>query len=716
MPRVDRTLTVQAPVDRVYQWWARWENLPSVLPRIRQVKRTGPLTTHWTAEDNHGQLIEWDAVITQDLPQRQLAWEAKAGPVKLKGLVEFETLPNDATRLHLVLSEEGGTGPMLLGELADLDAGLATFQADIESHPPMPPLPIAYPYRDLFYRAMAATAGVLLVGGMAWGLVNLMEVWMILLGALLVGATLNPAVIFLMKWRLPRLLAVAVTFLTVLVGLGVVFVVLIPGIMAQGQELASKLPAYAGELQSYLTRLNTEHPNIPAGTQVMEFLAAQASSVLGNAFSLTTRFVWILVVALSVLFLSLFMLLDGARLQDTLMRLMPIPQRSHMPALLHTVQERVGQYMLGVAFICGLAGVLTWAVLAVMGVPYALLIGAAQHLAAQVQGQHVALDGGIDPVGLGGPVEGGGCRVEHARPARHQPQRHAAGLGALGQKPAAVRGELGGDRRAKGPHAVAPDEQELLVTGGAGRHVDAAQEHLAGVDPAHQALELVAALELHEGHGLAGRHHGQALLAGAIDGDEGQALPVGRPGHAARQHPAVGQDRHGLGGLEVLHEQRVWSRLRLGGVPRLAGRRLVAMLDVGQPAVRRARQAVALGRAVARAGELAGEGLPDVDVRRLAHLAVAEESEASGVGQPRRLVGQQGGHAVDAAGGGRRLGGRGIFGGRRRLGRRGEADVDEGEADQDRGQAGAQPRAHRPHQVPPSPWNFLTVQSMLDSE
>ena len=376
MPRVDRTLTVQAPVDRVYQWWARWENLPSVLPRIRQVKRTGPLTTHWTAEDNHGQPIEWDAVITQDLPQRQIAWEAKAGPVKLKGLVEFEALPNDATRLHLVLSEEGGTGPMLLGEPADLDAALATFQADIEALPPVPPLPIAYPYRDLFYRAMAATAGVLVVGGVAWGLVTLMEVWMILLGALLVGATLNPAVVFLEKWRLPRLLAVAVTFLTVLVGLGVVFVVLIPGIMAQGQELASKLPAYAGELQTYLTRLNAEHPNIPAGTQVMQFLAAQASTVLGNAFSLTTRFMWILVVVLSVLFLSLFMLLDGARLQETLMRLMPIPQRSHVPALLHTVQERVGQYMLGVAFICGLAGVLTWGVLAVMGVPYALLIGA----------------------------------------------------------------------------------------------------------------------------------------------------------------------------------------------------------------------------------------------------------------------------------------------------------------------------------------------------
>jgi predicted PurR-regulated permease PerM len=377
LPRVERTLIVQAPVDRVYLWWARWENLPAVMPRLRQVTRTGPLTTHWKAEAADGTPVEWDTVITQDLPQRQLAWESKAGPVRLKGQVEFEALSGDRTRLHLILSEEGTTGPLLL---EDFDAALAAFQATIEGGPAVPPLPVAYPYRDLFYKAMSATAGVLLVAGVAWGLLSLVEVWMIVLGALLVSATLSPAVAFLMRLRMPRLLAVAVTFLTVLAGLTIVFVVLIPGIMVQGQELAAKLPAYAGELQAYLTQLNAKHPSIPAGTQVMGFLGEQASVVLGNAFSLTTRFIWLLVVVLSIMFLSLFMLIDGARLQDALMRLVPIPQKSHMPALIHTVQERVGQYMLGVAFICGLAGVLTWAALALMGVPYALLIGASTTL------------------------------------------------------------------------------------------------------------------------------------------------------------------------------------------------------------------------------------------------------------------------------------------------------------------------------------------------
>ena len=376
MARLERTLIVQAPVDRVYHWWATWEHLPAVMPRLRQVKKTGPLATHWEAEGPDGQLLAWEAAITHDMPQRLLAWESR-GPVRLKGQVEFEALSGDRTRLTVTLSTPDNSAAEAI--LGDLDEALSAFKAAMEAEPPVPPLPVAYPYRDLFYKAMAATAGVLVVAGLAWGLMSLMEIWMILLGALLLGATLSPAVAFLGRW-MPRGAAVSLTYLAVAALAGVVLLVLVPGIMTQGQELAGKLPGYAADLQDLLTRLHEKHRFIPEGNMLMGYMADQASTVLGNAFSLTTRFIWLLVVVLSVLFLSLFMLLDGPRLQSTLIRVVPIPQKTHIPALLHTVQERVGQYMLGVAFICGLAGVVTWAVLSAMGVPYALLIGATTSL------------------------------------------------------------------------------------------------------------------------------------------------------------------------------------------------------------------------------------------------------------------------------------------------------------------------------------------------
>lgn len=380
MPRVERTIIVHAPVDRVYQWWARMENLPKVMPRLREVKRTGPFSTHWQAEGEDGQLIEWDAAITQDLPQRRLEWESKSGPVPNRGHVNFEALSRDRTRLRVTLSESserpmGPGGTALL--VSDLDDALVRFQVAMEADTQALGVPgPRVPYGGLFYGSMAATAGVLLVGALAWSLVALIDVWVIVLGALLLGATLGPAVSWLESKRLPRPLAVMVTFLAALGLVVAILVGLIPTVMIQGQELAVSLPYYMDKLQATMTSLHEKHALIPEGSRLMAYLAEQASSVLSNAFSITGRIVSITVVVISILFLALFLLLDGGGLQTNLLRLIPLRQKSHFPALLYTVQERVGHYMLGLVAICLLAGVLTWGALAILGVPYALLIGA----------------------------------------------------------------------------------------------------------------------------------------------------------------------------------------------------------------------------------------------------------------------------------------------------------------------------------------------------
>lgn len=379
MPRVERTIIVHAPVDRVYQWWARMENVPQVLPRVRAVKRTGPFTTHWEAEGGDGQVVEWDATIVQDLPHRQLAWESRSGPVPNRGNIDFEALGRDRTRVKIAIQEssERPLGPGGTALLAtDLDEALARFQSAMEASPEVPPLPVAYPYRDLFYRAMAASTGVMVILGLAWSLVALIEVWVIVLGAALVGATLAPMVDWLMRRGLPRAGAVGVTFLAVSAGVTVILMVLIPQVMTQGQDLAGSLPAYVEKAQAYMTRLHARYPAVPEGSRLMEYMAETASQVLGNAFSMTGKFVWLVIVFISILFLAFFMLLDGRRLVETLVRLIPIPQKSHVPALLHTVDQRVGRFMLGLAVICAIAGVVTWWAMALLGVPYALLVGA----------------------------------------------------------------------------------------------------------------------------------------------------------------------------------------------------------------------------------------------------------------------------------------------------------------------------------------------------
>ena len=377
MPRVERTIIIAAPVDRVYQWWARMENVARVMPHIRKVQRTGPFTTHWEADGPNGQVVEWDATIVQDLPQRQLAWESRGGPVPNRADLDFESLEGGRTRMKITLQESserplGPGGAALL--TADLDEALARFQAALDAEPAV--VHASAPYLNLFYRAMAATAGVMLILALAWSLIALIEVWVIVLGALLVASSLRPPVDGLMHLRLPRAAAVGVTFLAVSALVTVLLAVLIPQVMTQGQDLATSLPLYVDNVQAQLTKLHAKHPLVPESSRIMSYIAETASQVMANAFTITGKFVWLTIVFISILFLAFFMLLDGRQLVETVVRLVPLRQKAHIPALMHTVERRVGGYMLGLLVICVIAGVLTWGALALLGLPYALLVGA----------------------------------------------------------------------------------------------------------------------------------------------------------------------------------------------------------------------------------------------------------------------------------------------------------------------------------------------------
>lgn len=249
------------------------------------------------------------------------------------------------------------------------------------TEPRRPPLrfliPTETPARRAFLAGMAGAAGVLAVAALAWSVVALIEVWLVAFGALLLAATLSPASsYFQRRWRLPRPWAATIAFLFALTLLAVALFGLIPTALSQAQELAGQLPGLTASWQSDLARLHARYPSVPEGTQVMSFLAQRGAAMLEGALTITTRLVWSIVLALTILFLAFFILLDGPRLRTALLRGVPHEVKRQIPALLHTLEARVGRYMLGLAGTSAVAGALTWAVMAIMGVPYALLIGA----------------------------------------------------------------------------------------------------------------------------------------------------------------------------------------------------------------------------------------------------------------------------------------------------------------------------------------------------
>jgi uncharacterized membrane protein len=99
---VVRTMTIDAPVERVYEFWNDFENFPRFMSHVREVRRTGADRTHWVVAGPGGAPIEWDAVLTERVPNERIAWRTVEGAlVEHHGEVRFWPAGAAATRVEV---------------------------------------------------------------------------------------------------------------------------------------------------------------------------------------------------------------------------------------------------------------------------------------------------------------------------------------------------------------------------------------------------------------------------------------------------------------------------------------------------------------------------------------------------------------------------------------------------------------------------------------
>jgi len=102
---VQKTITINAPVRKVFELWSRHENFPHFMSRVREVKDLGNGRYHWTVAGPAGILVEWEAVITKMEPGRLIAWQSAPGSmIEQHGIVRFRSDGEDKTVIDVRLS------------------------------------------------------------------------------------------------------------------------------------------------------------------------------------------------------------------------------------------------------------------------------------------------------------------------------------------------------------------------------------------------------------------------------------------------------------------------------------------------------------------------------------------------------------------------------------------------------------------------------------
>jgi len=104
MARVEHDIEVEVPVGTAYNQWTQFEEFPRFMEGVKEVRQLDDRRLHWRAEIG-GKEREWDAEIREQVPDEKVIWQSTSGETNA-GLVRFEPVEGDRTRVHLELSYE----------------------------------------------------------------------------------------------------------------------------------------------------------------------------------------------------------------------------------------------------------------------------------------------------------------------------------------------------------------------------------------------------------------------------------------------------------------------------------------------------------------------------------------------------------------------------------------------------------------------------------
>lgn len=110
---IQKTLLIDAPVDEVYAFWSNYENFPLFMSHVREVDDLGSGRSHWSVSGPGGVPIQWNAVLTQQVPGSVIAWRSEPGSMlENAGIIRFVPAGR-GTRVNLRLCYHppaGGAG------------------------------------------------------------------------------------------------------------------------------------------------------------------------------------------------------------------------------------------------------------------------------------------------------------------------------------------------------------------------------------------------------------------------------------------------------------------------------------------------------------------------------------------------------------------------------------------------------------------------------
>jgi predicted PurR-regulated permease PerM len=242
--------------------------------------------------------------------------------------------------------------------------------------------PTSQPSDWTFRRAVWATLVLVSVIFGFWLFYRFNQVVFILFVAIVIGTVIRPTAAWLHQRGLSRIAGVTLVYSLLLILLTGFLLLLFPLIVEQGTTITAAMAGYYQNLRGWMVNdpnqlivrlsefLPATLPSLKPVQQTGPEVMASAGQALGYV-SLVARVIFIAIV---ILVLTFYWTLDGPRIIQSFLLLVPQDKRESISELISAMETKVGFFIAGQGVLCLTIGIMALLAYLLIGLPNALVL------------------------------------------------------------------------------------------------------------------------------------------------------------------------------------------------------------------------------------------------------------------------------------------------------------------------------------------------------
>lgn len=226
------------------------------------------------------------------------------------------------------------------------------------------------------------TSGTMLTGMLFLALAALLwflrDLLLIVLTAIVIASAIEPAIQFLIKQRIHRILSVILMYVLIVGMFLGALLFFVPPILGDAANLLSQLP----QTLSALNITEVTHGLLPWGTvgeqissaDLLRNISVTLADTTGGVFTTVSAFFGGLTSFVLIIVFSFYFSVQETGVDDFLRVVTPIKEQAYVLHLWKRSQQKIGKWMQGQLMLGIIVGILLYLGLTILGIPNALLL------------------------------------------------------------------------------------------------------------------------------------------------------------------------------------------------------------------------------------------------------------------------------------------------------------------------------------------------------